>query len=199
MIKQRKLFLILIIAIGGIFIFSFLLLLVNLSSIKTAVAPSPAPIPTAIQVSIAFPSTQKVAVPLGQMPAPSQQPIISPVVTPQQGNQNSVIINNIFAHPLAETPQGDVLFVNQPDQYQIVYLSQFNKFHISITGSPFDLYRQQAEQAFIKSLGITQSEACMLDVEATTPISINPNNAGISYPLSFCGGGGEGPANFSGQ
>lgn len=182
--KNRKLFISLIIIACLFFLFTFIFLLGNLLSTNTTVTPSPVPSPTPVPFN--FPSTQRVALPVGQSPQPSQLPLITPIIAPQSSNETSVVINNIFLHPIMTTQQGDVLFADHPRQYQILYLSQFNKFQIDVVGSPFEQYRYQAEQELLTALGITQTEACMLDVTTATSIHDNPDFAGVDYPLSFC-------------
>lgn len=124
-------------------------------------------------------------------PSAHPTPAIStplPTVTKSQGRItiSGVSVKDVLSSPQATTPQGDVLIVDKPHAYQIVYLKSTNSFLISILGSPFEPIRQQAEQQFLILLDISQVQACMLSVTITTPISANPNEAGKDYPLSFC-------------
>lgn len=80
---------------------------------------------------------------------------------------------------------GDVTFVKDPN-FEIVYFGQTNQFLISVIGSPFYQKRVLAENQFLSSLGISQDDACKLNVIITTPRHANPNEAGKNYSLSFC-------------
>ena len=86
---------------------------------------------------------------------------------------------------LLENKQGDIVF-NKTDGFEIVYLPKFEQFLISITASPFVENEQAAEDELLTRLGISEEEACQLNVIITTPQSVNPNEAGKNYGLSFC-------------
>jgi hypothetical protein len=70
--------------------------------------------------------------------------------------------------------------------YTISFLNKFNTFLISITSSPFEERRAEAETALLEHLNIGKKEACKLNVEITTPRFANPTHAGLVYGLSFC-------------
>ena len=59
-------------------------------------------------------------------------------------------------------------------------------FFISVVSWPFDEHRLVAEADFLDKLGITDDEACRLNVDETTPAFANPDKAGKTYALSFC-------------
>lgn len=121
-------------------------------------------------------------------PAPTMTlPTITPFLTPS-GDKieiNKIPVNNFYKTPVKENPQNDVLIVNA-DNYQIVYLQQFNKFLITILNSNFEQTRTIAEKDFLNKLGISESDACKLTVEESTPEDINSKIAGQIFPLSFC-------------
>jgi hypothetical protein len=98
---------------------------------------------------------------------------------------NGVDVKNFYDQDTNVNSRGDATFVNQ-ENYGIVYFSNEEQFLISIFSSPFDEVRKEAEKQFLKELGIDKSEACSLNVIITTPVSVNPENAGINYRLSFC-------------
>lgn len=125
-----------------------------------------------------------------QIPVPTLGPtptLLIPVTQTPEGKLeiNGVEVNNFLKDPVSVDSEKDVFFIEKPG-YQIAYLSQFNKFLISITSSPFLTLKTQAEEDFVKTLGVTEPEACQLDVEVSTPQFANPEYAGAIYPLSFC-------------
>lgn len=97
---------------------------------------------------------------------------------------SSVTMNNFYVSPV-EILQNDVLIKNSPD-FSMYFLGNFKTFLISINASPFDVVRIKAEDAFLTQLGISQSDACKLNVEITTEYKINPDQSGIRFPLRFC-------------
>ncbi len=98
---------------------------------------------------------------------------------------SGVEVKNFYQNAEEYSKQGDVQFSSIP-QYNLVYLSKFNEFLVSILSSPFEDTRVIAEKDFIEKLGITELEACKLTVTVTTPKSVNPEFAGKKYRLSFC-------------
>ncbi len=98
---------------------------------------------------------------------------------------SGVEVKNFYQNAEEYSKQGDVQFSSIP-QYNLVYLSKFNEFLISILSSPFEETRVLAEKDFIEKLGITEQEASKLTVTVTTSKAINPDFAGKKYRLSFC-------------
>ncbi len=94
-------------------------------------------------------------------------------------------IKNIYNSAQNINDNGDAVFA-QTESYQQVYILQAQYFIITVTGTPFESARQAAEQDFLKKLGISQEDACVLDVRVGTPYFANPNEAGKTYKLSFC-------------
>lgn len=98
---------------------------------------------------------------------------------------NDVSINNFYQEDIQKNPQNDAL-ISQNNDYQIVYLPQFQQFLITILNPDFEKTKVTAEAAFLKQLGITEDEACKLSVSISTPLFINENLSGQIFPLSFC-------------
>ncbi|HMS22271.1 MAG TPA: hypothetical protein PKA38_00755 [Candidatus Levybacteria bacterium] len=98
---------------------------------------------------------------------------------------SGIPIKNPYISPVQLDTQGDSL-MTRTETYNLVYLKPFNEFLISITGAPFEINRQLAEKAFLKRLGVTEEQACQIKVTITTPVSVNPAEAGQKYQLSFC-------------
>lgn len=121
-------------------------------------------------------------------PTPKPQPLFpAPFATPLPGKItiDGVETNNFLVSPKELNENGDALFVDT-GRYQIVYLKQFNQFIIDILAAPFPQVRQEAEQAFLQTLGISKEAACKLRVSIGTSYRVSPDYAGISFPLSFC-------------
>lgn len=116
-------------------------------------------------------------------PTVTQRPFSEP--TGEKMEINGVKINNLYKNPLKENRQYDVVIVKN-DKYQIVYLQQFQQFLISILDPDFDTVKSAAEKDFVEKLGITNNDACKLQVNISTPRYVNADIAGTTYPLSFC-------------
>lgn len=117
----------------------------------------------------------------GTQEAPQpQEPLREKTIT-----VSGVEINNVLETPLEKTSQGDSLFVKEAT-YQIAYLPSFNQFIINILSPSFEQARNDAEEAFMKKLGISKEEACRLNVSLGTPNYVNPELSGEKFPLSFC-------------
>ncbi len=164
----------------------FLILIVILLFIKGRVMPT-AP-------SIPFPSSSPQSSSSGSSfnpssPTPTPPPLPTQIPVDTTGatiTLSGVTMNNFINTSPQVDSEGDRSLANTQG-YSIVYLAPFNKFLISITSSPFGTYRQQAEQALLSLLNISQTDACKLSVKIATSSTINPDQAGTSYPLSFCG------------
>lgn len=98
---------------------------------------------------------------------------------------SGISVKNPRSSVVMENEQGDVVF-SKSNGFEIVYLPTFKQFLISITAPPFNENVSAAEQEFLDRLGISEAEACKLNVVITTPQSANPNEAGKNYGLSFC-------------
>lgn len=105
--------------------------------------------------------------------------------TGEKLNIADVSVNNFYKIKINTNPRGDTLF-SQSTDYQIMYFSKEEQFLISIMGSPFEEKRALAELNFTQVLGITQEEACKLNVIINTPSFANPEESGTNYKLSFC-------------
>lgn len=72
------------------------------------------------------------------------------------------------------------------DAYTVSYFPDFDSILISITASPFQANRLEAEQDLLRTLSLSAQDACKIDVTITTPNFANPDHAGQVYRLSFC-------------
>jgi hypothetical protein len=99
--------------------------------------------------------------------------------------KGGVSVKNFYlANPPTDS-DGDVV-LKQTQNYVIVYNPLDSSFWLGITGSPFATWQNTAEQDFLTTLGISQSDACKLDVTSGVIYSPNNPNDGKSFPLSFC-------------
>lgn len=98
---------------------------------------------------------------------------------------SEVSMKNFYTFAENIKPDGEVV-ITQNDNYRIIYTPQREYFLISILSSPFEEIRNEAETVFLQLLGITQDQACHLNLSITTPRFVDPEFAGKSHPLSFC-------------
>lgn len=91
-----------------------------------------------------------------------------------------------FINESANNEQPSFYTILRTSDFHLFYIPDQKLFYISITSYPFDEFRPLAEKQFLQSLGISQEEACKLDVDIATPMFANPDKAGEIYGLSFC-------------
>lgn len=88
--------------------------------------------------------------------------------------------------PYSPNKYQKIIFEDEKRLYQISYFPLSNNYLISVTGSPFEQYRKEAEKAFINQLNLSTIELCKLDVTIATSYITNPKESEKSYRLSFC-------------
>jgi hypothetical protein len=99
--------------------------------------------------------------------------------------QGTVTVNNFYvSNPPVDT--SDYIVIKITQNYLIDYDPTDSSFWIGISGMPFSTWQIPAEQDFLATLGISQSDACKLTV--VEGVIYDPNNVddGMSFPLSFC-------------
>jgi hypothetical protein len=92
---------------------------------------------------------------------------------------------NFYKDNPSISPKGDV-HINENPNFDIFYFKIDDTFLITITASPFEDKRNEAEQSFLEKMEIDEEAACKLRVVITTPEFVNPDEATKNYPLSFC-------------
>lgn len=107
-----------------------------------------------------------------------------------QPSTNQTAIEETKIHELTKnkpinSAYGNIEFLKNKD-YVINYFPDGEYYQIGVLNSPFEKVRKEAEEEFLRELSISNTQACSLNVEITTPFSINPEEAGAPYPLSFC-------------
>lgn len=105
--------------------------------------------------------------------------------TTRRPRQEKVDASALIKNPQVINDKGDILVTESKD-FKILYFPKTNQFLVSILSSPFEKARLSAEEEFLKTLSIDKKLACELNVLITTPVFINPNEAGKEYRLSFC-------------
>ncbi len=105
--------------------------------------------------------------------------------------QGSVAINNIYTSNDYITLDGQTIVIAQSGDYSIVYNVSDSSFIISLTlvPGPLQATRDAAEAAFLQKLGISEKDACKLNVNEGVTEKGSPYY-GQSLGLSFCGIGG---------
>src|SRR3989338_2321121 len=98
---------------------------------------------------------------------------------------SNIEVNNFYTKAESISSDGVVSIFNN-GQYQIGYIGRGGFFQILVLDFPFDRVREEAENEFVKILGISKEEACLLPVNLTTHQYANPEYAGEIFPLSFC-------------
>lgn len=95
------------------------------------------------------------------------------------------IVKNFYNEDKKVSPKGDVI-ITETSNYTIFYFKADDSFLISITTSPFEDIRSIAEEDLLQQLEIDEDKACRLNTATTTPAFVNPDEAGINWPLTFC-------------
>ncbi|HEX4104173.1 MAG TPA: hypothetical protein VHZ04_01695, partial [Candidatus Paceibacterota bacterium] len=118
----------------------------------------------------------------------------TPLVTPSGStfvigtNQGQVPVNNFYENPDYVTTDNQTVVLTENATYTIVYNVSDSSFIISLLSTPLPAARTAAESAFLQQLGITESDACKLNVDEGVPISVSDQYPGEDLGLSFCPG-----------
>jgi hypothetical protein len=70
--------------------------------------------------------------------------------------------------------------------YSMTYFEEDSSFAIDISGKPTAAYRKKASDYLLKTLQITEVEACQLRVYIGVSYATDPNQTGKNLGLSFC-------------
>lgn len=101
------------------------------------------------------------------------------VVNSQQGE---VLLNDIYANVNMVLPESETVVFYSEDDALITYNLLDNQFAIVVKKPSA---RKTVEQKFLQITGLSQPEACQLNVLVGIPYEVNPN-ASQSFNLSFC-------------
>lgn len=117
-------------------------------------------------------------------------PVVRKVAIKTQSG-DIVKINNFVKESKPINAEGDLAMTPAPDaftipDYDIAFYPQGAVFRVSINTGPVDQIRNAAEKKFLEILGISQGEACKLNVYEGISKDIDESYAGINVGLSFC-------------
>ena len=96
--------------------------------------------------------------------------------------EGSVTVKNFYKLPVMI--DGELLIIEDTNDYQITYDTLNSQFYIYASSSPVVVSRQEGESAFLSVLGISREDACKLDVaEGSVTMAATDTNY---LSLSFC-------------
>lgn len=127
------------------------------------------------------PYLSPVRIPESMVPTSPPTPIFGP------GKQivSGIAVNTFPATITPINPQGDRILA-ETSTYRIAYLQQFQEFKIALTGQNFALSRREAEQEFLRIMGVNEPNACRLSVIEYVPNYVKNPQQGLEYPMSIC-------------
>lgn len=98
---------------------------------------------------------------------------------------SGVSVNDFYKDAVRVTETNDAILV-ETDQYQIDYVSEFERFKITIIDPDIELAQKNAEEKLLEILGITKSDACKLQIDEYVATYVDSELAGYSLPTKFC-------------
>ena len=81
---------------------------------------------------------------------------------------------------------GETIFLEENSRFSIGFLKLDNSFGIVLSAKPISTVRKDAEDKFLRDLGISEKDACKLKVNVRVPASIAVNADDRNIGLSFC-------------
>lgn len=100
-------------------------------------------------------------------------------------SEGIVVVNNFFSNAIQQSPSSFAL--KETEEYSVMYDARPPSFHIVIAREPRDQQRMAAESALLNILGISEADACKLNVSVRAPrFLIGMPAATRDYHLSFC-------------
>lgn len=106
------------------------------------------------------------------------------------GGENAVVFNTkigeISVQDAFEAREGEYTIIRSSTKFDILFYPKDQSFLITISSTPIDNVKKEAEKTFIEALNITEEQACELPVVIRVPYRIDPAYAGVDYKLSFC-------------
>lgn len=104
-------------------------------------------------------------------------------------SDGTVVVNNFYNAPIEVSQDHTSIVLAQVSDYTITYYAPDSGFNISISKMPLATIQPEAEAAFLKLLGISEADACKLNVKVGVPYGVDPDYAGENIPLTFCAPG----------
>lgn len=102
------------------------------------------------------------------------------------GTPNGIVVVKNFYSANPSVVDGGGMVIKNTAGYRIVYDRSGSSFWLAILARPFGTWQNAAEQDLLKTLGITESDACKLRVSSGVPYAPGDPLDGGSFPLSFC-------------
>ena len=116
-----------------------------------------------------------------------QKNTVSPREPSVEQNGKKIAVSGVEVNDFTQKNSDEAYTtIDKTKDYHIFYIPTDDLFFISIASYPFEEHRPVAEEVLLEKLGINQNEACVLNVDITTPSHANPEHAGKVYDLSFC-------------
>jgi len=106
-------------------------------------------------------------------------------------SQGDVKINNIYRNPVSSF---DGVSFKETSDYQLLYFPETKTFNITILNPDIQKARDEAEKNFLETLGISEEDACKLNVNLQVFFQASEKAAGQNFGLSFCPNGKPLPA-----
>lgn len=98
----------------------------------------------------------------------------------------SVQVNNFYRSNPMVTDGGETVILANNSDYAIMYDTVDSSFWLGFESSRFPALQKAAEADLLSLLGISQKDACKLDVTEGVFYSSTSSLVGNSLPLSFC-------------
>jgi hypothetical protein len=102
--------------------------------------------------------------------------------------KGDVAVLDFRKHPALITQDQTTVVIANTNDSDIEFYVPDSSFNIVVLTKPFPVVRKRAEALFLKSLGISQNDACKLSAREGTTIHIDPRYSGQNYGFSFCPG-----------
>ncbi len=116
---------------------------------------------------------------------PEPIPAGKTAVQTRQGNL-PLQVNDFTQKAVQKT--NDVAVINTSASYKLVYFFKDQSFLITLLSPPLGQARNLAENDLLKQLGISQQQACQLNVSVRVPGDVDGAYSGKELGLSFCAG-----------
>lgn len=105
------------------------------------------------------------------------------------GEKNNLVQTKDFiSSSPAINSQGDRI-LSEKSEYSITYINPFRQFFIAFNHVPSVETRQEAETELIMLLGVSEKDACLLDIHETVPSFEGVEYSGVNFGFSSCPSG----------
>jgi hypothetical protein len=81
---------------------------------------------------------------------------------------------------------GNTIFLEENNRFSIGFLESDNSFSILLSATLINVVRKDAEDRFLRDLGISEKDACKLKVSVRVPASVAVKTDDRDIGLSFC-------------